>query len=73
MTILRVLQRGYYYRPLVSFHWGDIFAIHSGFVDSGRGCRKRYYRAEGKDGEVVSSRTAQGFYLPYDDYRIYKR
>jgi len=51
---------------------GGIFAIHSGFVGSGRGCKRRCYPAAGKDGELISSRFVPGFYLPYDDYRVYK-
>ena len=36
-------------------HWGGIFAIHSGFAGSGRECKKRRYRVDEKDGEVISS------------------
>jgi hypothetical protein len=52
---------------------GDTFAIHSEFVGSGRGYKTRCYRVEGRDGELISSPPVPVFYLPYADYRVYRR
>jgi len=49
-----------------------IFAIRSGSVGSGMGCKKRSYPVEGRDGEVISSQPVVEFYPPYADYRIYR-
>ena len=51
---------------------GGIFAIHSGFVCSGGGCKKDGYRVVGKDVELTSARPPQGFYPPYGDYKVYR-
>ena len=50
----------------------DTFAIRSEFAGIDRECKMGYYCVGGKDGEVISSRLVPGFYLPYDDYRVYR-
>jgi hypothetical protein len=52
---------------------GGIFAIHSEFVSSGRGCKKAYRLAGEQVDEIISSRPALEFYLPYADYTICRR
>ena len=54
------------------FIGGDIFANRSEFVGSGRGYRRGRYRVVGRGGELISSQPREGFYLPYDDYRVYR-
>jgi len=53
-------------------HGAGIFAIHSGFVGSGRGYKKDGNRVVGKDGGLTSSLPVQGSCLPYGDYRVYR-
>ena len=52
------------------FTEGGISAIHRGFVGSGREYKKVRYRVGERVGELISYQPLQGFYLPYDDYRV---
>jgi hypothetical protein len=58
---------------LVSFQWGGIFAIHSGFAGSDRGYRRGGYRVVERGGELIPFQLRVEFCLPYDDYKIYRR
>jgi len=55
------------------FTVGDIFAIHCGFVGSDRGYKKGRYPVGERGSELISFRLPPGFYLPCDDYKVYKR